>query len=125
MIAFGSVVSVVQQVAFLKMGKGKKNADLSAPSVDWQVGQVAKAWEANNVIRARGRACQSLTKWTTPATRGIASMGALNLNPDILLELAQRWCPLLPFAKSPPIPLLRAEVNTVVRIDLRMCFQAT
>ena len=99
--------------ACVKMGKGKK---VSAPQadgqqVDWQVGQLAVAWEANSVIRARGRTSESLTKWMNSAARGIASMGALSLNPEVMLEVAVKWCPLLPFAKSPPIPLIRAEAN--------------
>ena len=36
-------------------------------------------------------------------------MPAMRLNADVLLCVAQSWCGLLDFAKSPPIPVIRAE----------------
>ena len=78
--------------------------------VEWPMGELAKAWEANHVIRARGRASQALLKWPSAKTKGIASMQAIHMNADCLLLFAQKWCPLLATAKSPSVRLLRPEV---------------
>ena len=88
------------------MGKGKRAA---RPEVDWQLGLLSKDWEGDDVIRARGRNTKALTRWPTPQTKGVPSIKAIQYNADALLHLARRWCPLLSTAKSPPIPLIRAE----------------
>ena len=77
--------------------------------IEWHLGCLAKAWEKDDVLRSRGRANDCLTRWLSPKTKGIPSMRAITLNSDALVHLAKLWCPLMPFAKSPPIPLLRAE----------------
>ena len=89
------------------MGKGKAPCD----AMEWEVGSVAKAWEQDHVIRARSRQTQELSRWPSSKTKGIASMQAMQLNGDALLHLARAWCPKLELAKSPPIPVVRAEVS--------------
>ena len=103
--------------------KGKGSASESSPgsssdgaqsegiSVEWETGSLARLWEEDRVLRARGRETKALTKWSNPKVRGIPSMKAINLNAELLLHVARVWCPLVPQAKSPPIPLLRKEAG--------------
>ena len=94
------------------MGKGKANrASSSKESVDWEIGLLGAEWEANAVVRSRARASGCMTKWMSPKTKGVASTSAMHLNADLLLGVARLWCPCLTYAKSPPIPLLRAEAR--------------
>ena len=79
--------------------------------IEWIVGSLATAWEKDDVLRSRGRANDCLSRWLSPKTKGIPGMQAITLNIDALLHIAKLWCPLMPFAKSPPIPLLRAEAH--------------
>ena len=102
------------------MGRGNKKQEApesSSPSpehmspapIQWEVGKLAKCWEESSVLRAIGRESKSLTRWPSAKQKGIASMHAISMNGDSLFSLANRWCPFSNVAKSPPIPLLRAE----------------
>ena len=93
------------------MGKGKRPSAVP-PEIAWQVGLLAKEWENDDVIRARARNSQALTRWPSAKTKGVPSLRAIQLNADSLLHLARRWCPLVETAKSPPIPLIRAEAGS-------------
>ena len=106
------------------MGKGKKES-VQAPAVEWEVGKLAELWEADTCLRARARTSDCLTKWPSPKSKGVASMAALRLNGEVMVKIAQLWCPLLAHAKSPPIPVIRSEasnnslkrLNNVCRIE--------
>ena len=79
--------------------------------ITWVLGELAKSWERDDVIRGRARSTGCLTKWLSPKTKGIASMRAIDLNCDPLLLIARKWCPLCKQAKCPPVPLLKAEAR--------------
>ena len=92
------------------MGKGKPSSDL----VEWTVGTVAQTWEKDHVLRARSRQSKELSRWPSNKTKGIPSMQAMQLNGDALHHLALAWCPLFSEAKSPSIPVIRAEVSRLL-----------
>ena len=80
--------------------------------VMWTAGSLCKAWEENAVLRARGRATHSITKWADAKSKGIASMTSIQHNADALYVLAKLWCPLVVVAKAPSVKLLRAELQS-------------
>ena len=107
------------------MGKGNQKRLKEEPAssgdateeahLQWPVGDLAKDWEGNSVLRARGREFKSITRWPSAKQQCIASMHALQLNGDALFHLAKRWCAMVSVPKSPPIPLIRAEVHKSIQ----------
>ena len=105
------------------MGKGSGNQKRSASrqdepepeatasdQVQWQVGDLAKDWENCSVLRSRGREFKAITRWPSAKQQCIPSMHAIQLNGDVLYHLAKHWCARVSTPKSPPIPVIRAEV---------------
>ncbi|CAE7234481.1 unnamed protein product [Symbiodinium sp. CCMP2592] len=93
-------------------GMDSQNGADGVLRVKWTAGSLAKAWEENNVLRARGRASHSITKWADAKSKGIASMTSIMHNADALYLLAKLWCPLVPVAKAPSVNLVRSELRS-------------
>ena len=87
--------------------------------VHWDQHKLAERWETDKFLRKRGRQNKCLTIWSSSKTIGIATLKGIYLNSHALLHLAKLWCPLVPVAKSPPIPVLNPEAGHVAKLCSR------
>lgn len=74
-------------------------------------GDLAKAWEAEGIIRSRGRHNGQLTIWPSKDTIGIASQRACALNHAALELSASYWVERSAEPAAIPIGILRDEVQ--------------
>ena len=68
-------------------------------------------WEADTMLRNRGRQQGVLTTWLKPEATGVASMKAAALNHKLLEITSHWWVQLCDQPSAIPIGLLRSEVG--------------
>ena len=78
-------------------------------------GQLAKAWEANALVRQQLRDEQRLLSWPSKATTGVASQRALILNRVPVMVAVSEWAAVCNEPKSVPIDWIREEACGVYR----------
>lgn len=87
---------------------------LSRASVDFSgvmAGDLAKVWEAEGIIRSRGRQNGQLTIWPSKDTIGIASQRSCAMNHAALEHCATFWVERSAEPAAIPIGILRDEVQ--------------
>ncbi len=77
---------------------------------------LATQWEAEPLLRNRGRVKGALTAWPTKESIGVTSMGACALNSKLLEITAHWWVSYCDVPSAIPIELIRTEVFFEVQI---------
>lgn len=70
---------------------------------------LSKAWEADALLRNRGRQNEGITVWPDAKSMGVSSMKACSQNSRLLEMVSQWWVERADKPSSIPIDLLRAE----------------
>ena len=68
-------------------------------------------WEADAMLRNRGRQQGTLTIWLKPEATGVASMKVAAMNHKLLEITSQWWVQLCDQPSAIPIGMLRSEVG--------------
>lgn len=77
-----------------------------------KMGELAKVWEEDGLVRNRGRDAKSLTLWPSPKSVGVASMRASSMNARVLEHTATWWVQRSDLPAAIPIDAIRYEART-------------
>ena len=79
--------------------------------------ELARAWDASDLVREQLRSHSKLLTWPNPAATGVANKKSLKLNRFVMMPLMRAWVDCSALPKSPPINWIREEVTRLLYLD--------
>lgn len=73
--------------------------------------KLAQKWEGNALIRGSLREGKRLLQWPQPQQTCVATVAAVKLNRQVVVELMELWAGCCPIPKSPPVDWIRNEAG--------------